>query len=95
MQPEDIAEEIVHVVTQHPRAYTPVVDVYPFEDVHKPDSWEAKWNGGGKGRWPRNLTWSCAAGPWWTAPAPTCSGVSSRPPGGAREGGAPDQDGDR
>ena len=48
MQPEDIAEAILHAVTQHPRAYTPVVDVYPFEDVHKPDSWEAKWYGGSK-----------------------------------------------
>ena len=27
MQPEDIAEAIVHAVTQHPRAYTPVVDL--------------------------------------------------------------------
>lgn len=48
MQPEDIAVAILHAVTQHPRAYTPVVDIYPFEDVHKPDSWEAKWNGGSK-----------------------------------------------
>ena len=48
MQPEDIAEAILHALTQHPRAYTPVVDVYPFEDVHKPDSWEAKWYGGSK-----------------------------------------------
>ena len=31
-QPEDIAEAILLAVTQHPRAYTPVFDVYPFED---------------------------------------------------------------
>ena len=48
MQPEDIAVAILHAVTQHPRAYTPVVDVYPFEDFAKPDSWESKWYGGSK-----------------------------------------------
>ena len=31
-QPEDISEAILLAVTQHPRAYTPVFDVYPFED---------------------------------------------------------------
>ena len=48
MQPEDIAEAILNAVTQHPRAYTPVIDVYPFEDYQKPDSWESKWYGGSK-----------------------------------------------
>jgi NAD(P)-dependent dehydrogenase (short-subunit alcohol dehydrogenase family) len=32
LQPEDISEAILLAVTQHPRAYTPVFDVYPFED---------------------------------------------------------------
>jgi hypothetical protein len=45
MQPEDIAAVILLAVTQHPRAYTPVFDVYPFENVQKEDSWEAKWYG--------------------------------------------------
>ncbi len=45
MQPEDIAAVILLAVTQHPRAYTPVFDVYPFENVLREDSWEAKWYG--------------------------------------------------
>jgi hypothetical protein len=36
---------ILLAVSQHPRAYTPVFDVYPFENVQKEDSWEAKWYG--------------------------------------------------
>ena len=32
LQPEDISEAILLSVTQHPRAYTPVFDVYPFEN---------------------------------------------------------------
>ena len=32
LQPEDISEAILLSVTQHPRAFTPVFDVYPFEN---------------------------------------------------------------
>ena len=45
MQPEDIAAVILLALTQNTRAYTPVLDVYPSENVQKEDSWEAKWYG--------------------------------------------------
>ncbi len=31
-QPEDVADVILLAVTQHKRAYTPILDLYPFED---------------------------------------------------------------